>query len=608
MTTALKNLYQYLCPGISRGIGGAACAAVIALVTCPAPAASVVQRGTAARPTVSRTNTTSRMPTMTVRTSDDQTQEDTTEETTESEETTTTEETVVIENKSSQFDAVLNTSSATTSEDASETELAEMIRRQRAALDSQDATTTASQSMQNALAANQNACDIALRACMQNKCGSDFSKCKGDADTTWGNKMDTCRRDTKCTGEEYRLFAAEIKADRDMNARLSAYDKILECGNSYNDCIVTQCGTTYSKCLGKTAGDAAIAACATIAKNCTQQDNGLANRTMQVFATLRQDAEVQVKKDEERLYALRDQMAEQCRMLSAMFDERTLDCVYTVEFYAGDDSTLFASKKAYAGNTFDCTPNWFGIDVTTFKENAYRLTREQKSATSSLLGSGVGMAVGSITSGAIGRAIDRQKAEKALKNAEKEHEENYGDKSSDADEQDTDKESAVKEKENDTGKEQSEKSVSSSRPNADQLKAGCESAGGTYNNGYCSNPKCGDGQIYDDWNGKCKENPNMAISDQKSRCELGGGIWSSTQATCICKNAGSKWNSQTGMCEAAPKLELNTSLSNVSLSGNKNTTSSLLNPSGTGGITSGVNLLNGGTTPSVSSRSVTTRK
>lgn len=607
MTTAFKNLYQYFCPGISRGIGGAVCAAVIALVACPAPAASVVQRGTTARPTVSRVNNASRMPTMTVRQSDDQIQEDTsTETTTEPDETPVEEETIVIEDKSSQFDAVLNTSSADTSADTSETELAEMIRRQRAALDSQDATTTASQNMQNALAANQNACDIALRACMQNKCGSDFFKCKGDTDTTWGNKMDTCRRDTKCTGEEYKLFAAEIKADRDMNARLSAYDKILECGNNYNDCIVTQCGTTYSKCLGKTAGDAAIAACATIAKNCTQQDNGLANRTMQVFATLRQDAEVQVKKDEERLYALRDQMAEQCRMLGAMFDDRTLDCVYTVEFYAGDDSTLFASKKAYAGNTFDCTPNWFGIDITTFKENAYRLTREQKSATSSLLGSGVGMAVGSITSGAIGRAIDRQKAEKALKNAEKEHEENYGDKSSDGAKQNTDKKSDASDaQKKDADGDKTEKSTSSSRPNDDQLKAGCESVGGTYSNGYCSNPKCGDGQIYDDWTGKCKQNPNMEISDQKSRCELGGGIWSVT--TCMCPNAG-KWNSQTGMCEAAPKLELDTSLSNISLSGNNNNASSLLNPSSTGGINSGVNLLNVGKTPSVSSRSVTTRK
>ena len=105
-------------------------------------------------------------------------------------------------------------------------------------------------------------------------------------------------------------------------------------------------------------------------------------------------------------------------MLGAMFDERTLDCVYTVNFYAGNSSSPYASKKAYAGSDFDCNPNWFGIDVTTFMENAYRLTRSETSATSSVLGSGLGLGIGAITSGAISRAIETQKAEKALEEAE----------------------------------------------------------------------------------------------------------------------------------------------------------------------------------------------
>lgn len=416
-----------------RTLSHAICITVIALFATSSNGA-VVQRGTttsaASRPTVAtRTNITSRMPTMSISPSQStpttETEDNEEEETVE--EDAEVEEEIVIENKSSQFDEVLG-STSTSATDSSSTELAEMIQRQRAALDAQDATNTATQTMQTALASGQNACDIGLRKCMQGKCGNDFSKCSGDTDTSWGNKMDSCRRETECSGEEYRMFASEIKADRDMNASLASYNAVIDCGNRYNDCIMTQCGVTFSKCLGKAAGDAAIAACETIAKNCTQQDNGLANRTMQVFATLRQDAEKQVQKDEERLYDLRDQMAEQCRMLGAMFDERSLDCVYTVEFYAGDDSALYASKKAYAGNTFDCTPNWFGIDVTTFMENAYRLTRTQTSATSSLLGSGLGTAAGALTSGAIDRAIDTQKAESALKDAKKEYQENYGDK------------------------------------------------------------------------------------------------------------------------------------------------------------------------------------
>ena len=205
-----------------------------------------------------------------------------------------------------------------------------------------------------------------------------------------------------------------------MNALLASYNKILDCGNRYNKCIINQCGNTYSKCLGKSAGDNAISNCASIANECKSADSGLASRTMSAFATLRQGAEVQIQSDEKRLYALRDQMATVCKRLGAMFDERSLDCVYTVNFWAGDGDVPYASKKAYAGATFDCDQNWFGIDITTFKENAYRLTRSQKSATTGMLGAGVGVATGAITSGAIGRAIDTHKAKNALKKAERE--------------------------------------------------------------------------------------------------------------------------------------------------------------------------------------------
>ncbi len=329
---------------------------------------------------------------------------------------------IVIEDKTSQFDEILGeTISDDTSGDNTESALAQAIRAQRDAINARDAQNMIESKNQVAFATNQNACDTALRKCMQSKCGDDYSKCAGDTDTSWGNKMDLCRMDTTCTGHEYATFAPEIKADRDMNARVSQYTSIIDCGNEYNDCIITQCGTNFSKCLGKSAGDRAIDACKTIATRCTEMDNGLAARAMSAFGTLRQDAEKAVQRDEERLYALRDEMAKMCKSLGAMFDERTLDCVYTIEFYAGEENTLFASKKAYAGSSFSCTPNWFGIDATTFMDNAARLTREQKSASSAMLGSGAGMAVGAITSGAIDRAVDRTKAQNELRKAEREN-------------------------------------------------------------------------------------------------------------------------------------------------------------------------------------------
>jgi len=340
----------------------------------------------------------------------------------ESEPESIPESEIIVENKSSQFEEILgDTVSSTTSGASPESALAKSIRAQRDAINARDAQNLVESKTQAAFATNQNACDMGLRACMKSKCGEDYSKCAGDTDTSWGNKMDLCRMDTTCTGHEYAIFAPEIKADRDMNARIAQYTSIINCGNEYNDCIVTQCGTTFSKCLGKSAGDRAIDACKKIATRCTEMDSGLSARAMSAFATLRQDAEKAVARDEARLYELRDEMAATCKRLGAMFDERTLDCVYTVEFYAGEDNTLFASKKAYAGNSFSCTPNWFGIDVTTFMDNAARLTREQKSASSAMLGSGAGMAVGAITSGAIDRAVERTKAENELKKAEREN-------------------------------------------------------------------------------------------------------------------------------------------------------------------------------------------
>lgn len=406
--------------------------AVLALCVCAsARAANVVPRGTsssvAARPTVAR-----RMPTLaahlgtpsTTSTTADTTTDTTTPTTPPDDPVSQTPEPVAIIDKTSQFDSALGTG-ATSSVDTSANDRAELIRAQRAALDAADATNTVA----TATTTGRSGCDTDLRACMAKKCGSDFTKCSGDTDTLWGDKMDACRRKiTTCTSAMYAKFAPEIRADRDMNARLASYNTIIDCGNRYNKCIVEQCGTTYSKCLGKSAGDTAISACASIARECTTADSGLASRTMNVFATLRQGAEVQVKSDEQRLYALRDQMSAMCRRLGAMFDERSLTCVYTVNFWAGENpETPFASKKLYAGDTFDCTQNWFGIDVTTFKENAYRLTREQTSATSSLMGSGVGMAVGAVTSGAVNRAIDRHKADRALKQAQDDYDKDYGD-------------------------------------------------------------------------------------------------------------------------------------------------------------------------------------
>ena len=327
------------------------------------------------------------------------------------------EEKLVIENKSSQFDDFLIEVAETQNAD-SDQDLAEKIRKQREAFNAQSAKDVAITKTKTALSTGKNDCDQKLRACMKTKCGEDFTKCAGDTDTIWGDKLDLCRQGITCTGTEYNLFTQEIKADRDLNQQLAGYKSIVDCGNRYNDCIITQCGTTFSNCLGKSAGDAAIKKCEKIANECKQQDSGMPARAAEVMGNLRVNAEELIARDEQRLYDLRDQMRATCQRLGALFDDRTLDCVYSIEFHGGESGDLMASKKAYAGTNFNCDADWFGIDVTTFMENAARLTKSTKSATSAALGAGVGVGVGAVTSGAIGRAMDTAKAEKELAQAE----------------------------------------------------------------------------------------------------------------------------------------------------------------------------------------------
>ncbi len=326
----------------------------------------------------------------------------------------------VIMNKSTQFDDVL--SSSTTTSAMGDSALTDMLREQRAKIAALDAVETGKENAKRALA-GKNACDEGLRKCMSDDkmCGSDFTKCALDGDTAFGDKINKCKRDLTCTGEEIKLFSTEIKADRDLNVRLSSYNAVIDCGNEYMNCIIDECGATFGRCLGKPAENKAIDNCKSIATRCKEQDSGLSGRFGTVIGKLRENAEIDIKRDEERMYKLRDLMGRACKGLGAMFDERSFDCVYTISFFAGEDQTVpKASRKRYAGDTFTCTQEWFGIDITTYKENAYRETRAQTGASSAMLGAGVGTAAGLVTSGAMGRALDRQKAEKGAEAAKKE--------------------------------------------------------------------------------------------------------------------------------------------------------------------------------------------
>lgn len=555
-----KNLFRFV-----------SCAVIMAMFSGvfvgASYAASVAKRGTVSR---AKVNAAARVPVVA--------KTPATEPATEPEPVVTPEpvveeeEVFEFEDRTSTFDAAIGAGDGASGATSDEV-LAKMIREQRDALNAADATLTVDKTSGATATSSQNACDAGLRKCMVAKCGADFTKCSGDTDTSWGNKMESCRRDLKCSGKEYTLFAAEIKADRDAYAELANFNAIINCGNRYNSCIIAECGATFSKCLGKKSGDAAIEKCKRIQTECVQQDSGLASRMMNVFASFRQDAEKQVQRDEARLYALRDDMESACRRLGALFDQRSLDCVYTVNFFADNATSPYASKKAYAGGVFSCDPGWFGIDVTTFKENAYRLTRAQTAASSAMLGSGVGMAAGAITSGAIDRALETQKAKKALKEAEAEHDAFYGDGQSCSNAGGT---WNAKRKKCDcgdgytwnAGAETCDAVVADedTGTTTDAAERRCTKAGGVWENGLCEGAVCKKNQEWDYAQHKCvkkkKTDDDMSAGTGDSDefietvekeveedldfdttqvvCEDKGGTWNPKNSKCTCVNAKGK--------------------------------------------------------------------
>ena len=297
--------------------------------------------------------------------------------------------------------------------------LAEQIRAQRALIDSDASSSQAKETAAALSAGTGNACDRDLRKCMQDRCGNDFSKCAGDGDTVWGDRIESCGRTTKCSGRELSVFAAEIKADRDASALLAGYNEIMTCGARFNQCMLDRCGGAgFRKCLSRSGEDAAINACRARAEECRTADSGLQPRARELLAALRVQAESDAVKWEQQLYAMRDEMRGECRMIGGIFDDRSLQCMFTVEMFAKDIEGPAASRVLASGLSYMCTPEWFGVDIMTYMENAARYEREQQGAINAFMGAGLGTAAGMVASGAISRAMNTQKAQNAVKAAE----------------------------------------------------------------------------------------------------------------------------------------------------------------------------------------------
>ena len=99
--------------------------------------------------------------------------------------TTESEPEQIIVNKSNQFETAV--SAVIENSSSNDDSFAEEIRRQRAALAADEASSAITLTQNSSLKNGHNVCDAGLRKCMMETCGNDFTKCATDGDTVFGD-------------------------------------------------------------------------------------------------------------------------------------------------------------------------------------------------------------------------------------------------------------------------------------------------------------------------------------------------------------------------------------------------------------------------------------
>ncbi|MDR1697248.1 MAG: hypothetical protein LBR41_03475 [Rickettsiales bacterium] len=273
-----------------------------------------------------------------------------------------------------------------------------------------------------AITSARSTCDADLRGCMIGLCGDDtYSKCWTDNSIEWNRKMTSCRAKSKCTTAEFDIIAPEFILDRDQFSSDSSFTIRTTCNINHNNCILQNCGRELKDCQNEAGQNRALAACP-ISRECEMVDNGMVGRSRSLFAALRIDYNEEQFANRQRMRELVDIMRNECAAQKGSYDEEGMTCVYSVELAANvyqnmvdrgrvdmgqANMVTLASRKLYAAAVYQCTEDWFGVDISTYMENAERRTANDRIAYNSALASGLAGAAGTVTnlasSGAYGQ-------------------------------------------------------------------------------------------------------------------------------------------------------------------------------------------------------------
>jgi hypothetical protein len=311
-------------------------------------------------------------------------------------------------------------------EDSSDSAIAKMMREHKKNEAQRQQIETAQQRVNRAEAPAscdpKDSCDSRMRACVKKKCGERFQDCYADNETVWNMKVEPCAEDAGCNAAERAAALRELTADRQAEMKYGSFFEMQDCAEKYNKCIVQTCGgSNWTNCLSRNDSAKAILGCQPVADECRNIDSGLAARADKMLSTLRVAKEEEVARNEKRLREVIDLMTKECEEQGGTIDTRSYTCTYSVKLWVAElnDKEPMAIMTLHAGSPFQCTEQFFQTDLTTFKEDAIRLTRAQEGMGNMLLGAGGGLLAGNIASGGMGRMITAAKTKAAAKKAEK---------------------------------------------------------------------------------------------------------------------------------------------------------------------------------------------
>jgi outer membrane protein OmpA-like peptidoglycan-associated protein len=267
------------------------------------------------------------------------------------------------------------------------------------------------QFMRGIASASKSKCENELMNCVVEDCGADFQKCTGDGDGVWSARFQKCRVKTSCTGAELSVYGDIIREDIKVDSQIRLMQLIIQGNNAYSRCLQNQCATTqgtplegmigFNACVTQGRINAALTACQAVYEKFRPYDSGLQARFTSMMGMLRAEKEKRIAELQKELDAMMPKMRDECKRAGAVFDDRSGECVFTAFLSVEANGRRYtpASKKIVPGSQFQCTDQWFGVDVTTYLKNAISLTVEQKTASAAFMGAGLGVGASVLTSG-----------------------------------------------------------------------------------------------------------------------------------------------------------------------------------------------------------------